>query len=150
MCHAHAIPNSIIWNMMIKPILFEYTRKICCVVNVIQRNRNKVEEEEKNKQNQWMYWSIWWNKGALCVCKHFESTNNFICQPLFYVHNVIKICSQLLTLTWTLNRDSRRKGVRETKQKKQLGGMGDKTLWQMNASDKMFQCLSKRNELRAR
>lgn len=39
--------------MMIKPILFEYTRKICCVVNVIQRNRNKVEEEEKtNKINE--------------------------------------------------------------------------------------------------
>lgn len=39
---------------MIKPILFEYTRKICCVVNVIQRNRNKVEEEEEktNKINE--------------------------------------------------------------------------------------------------
>lgn len=32
MCHAHAIPNSIVWNMMIKPILYENKKKIllCC------------------------------------------------------------------------------------------------------------------------
>lgn len=44
MCHAHAIPNSIKWNMMIKPILFEYTRKVFFFV--------KLMNEKKEKRNQ--------------------------------------------------------------------------------------------------
>lgn len=44
MCHAHAIPNSIKWNMMIKPILFEYTRKVFFC---------QIDERKKENKSKW-------------------------------------------------------------------------------------------------